>query len=73
MVKQDGRGRGELELAFTVDFLRHDLVVGVFAFLVVTVVYRHGYHIRLPPTQKKGEKQTLNHMVVLGWMHRARF
>ena len=53
MVKQDGRGRGELELAFTVDFLRHDLVVGVFAFLVVTVVCRRSYHIRLPPTQKK--------------------
>jgi len=58
MVKQDDRGRGELGLAFAVDFFGHDLIGGVFAFPVVTVVCRHSYRIRLLPTQKKGEKQT---------------
>jgi len=59
MVKQDGRGRGELGLAFAVEFIRHDLVVGVFAFPVVTVVYRRSYRIRLPPTQKRRGKANI--------------
>jgi len=59
MVKQDGRGGGELGLAFAVDFLWHDLVVGVFAFSVVIVVCRCSYRIRLPLTQKKREKATI--------------
>jgi hypothetical protein len=59
MVKQDGRGRGELGLAFTIDFFWHDLVVRVLTFLVVTVVYRHSYRIRLPPTQKKRGKANI--------------
>ena len=59
MVKQDGRGRGELGLAFTVDFFWHDLVVRVFAFLVVTVVCRRSYRIRLLPTQKKRGKTNI--------------
>jgi hypothetical protein len=59
MVKQDGRGRGELGLAFVVDFLRHDLVVGVFAFPVVTIVCQRSYHIRLLPTQKKRGKANI--------------
>jgi hypothetical protein len=63
MVKQDGRGRGELGLAFAVDFFWHDLVVGVFAFPVVTVVYRRSYRIRLPPTQKKRGKANIEQYV----------
>jgi hypothetical protein len=59
MVKQDGRGRGELGLAFALDFFWHDLVVGVLTFLVVTVVCRRSYRIRLPPMQNKRGKSNI--------------
>ena len=59
MVKQDGRGRGDLGLAFAVDFFQHNFVVGVLTFTVVTVVCRRSYRIRLLPKQKKRGKANI--------------
>ena len=59
MVKQDGRGRGELGLAFAVDFFWHNIIVRVLTFPIVTVVCRRSYRIRLPPTQKRRGKANI--------------
>jgi hypothetical protein len=58
-VKQDGRGRGKLGLAFAVGFFWHVHVIGVFAFPVVTVIYWRNYRIRLPPNAKEKGKTNI--------------
>jgi hypothetical protein len=57
IVQQDGgRERRELGLAFAVGFFQHVHIIGVFTFLVVTVVYWRSYRIRLlPNTKEKGK------------------